>query len=327
MPFQPRQMDGRLIRIRYPETIPGDAKSTCPLTRGVQSPSACFMIVSLKTSLRLIAAVSALGALPFALHGSLVENFSDLHLPPDSQWYGSDGAGSFRSGSATYYNRYDPIFSWSGFAYSNSTNGALSGWDAQFTAVTLGGMGTTGGNNPGGTYAVGFFSSYDESPLSPSTYMGLDLAAGQTLEGLYVTNSLYTYTSMRDGDGFSKKFGGESGDDKDWLLLTISGRDASMNVIGTVEVYLADYRFDNNVENYILNDWLFVDLSGLSLDTEFLSFSISSSDNGQFGMNTPAYFALGGLEISTVIPEPTTTAVALALAVTFVLLRRRAHRS
>jgi hypothetical protein len=36
--------------------------------------------------------------------------------------------------------------------------------------------------------------------------------AGRQVEGLYITNGTYPYLSMRDGDGFAKKFGGASGD-------------------------------------------------------------------------------------------------------------------
>lgn len=278
------------------------------------------MITSLKTSASLAGAAALLCASSAALHASLVENYSDLPLePPVTYWNGSDGSGSFQSGSAIYHNNYNTEYdSWIGFAYSNSVNGALSGTDAQYTAVTLGGMSTSGTTVPGGTYVVGFYGG-------PSVPIELTLSAGQSLGGLYLTNSLYTYKSMLEGDAFAKKFGGDDGNDKDWLLLTITGRDAAMNETGQVEVYLADYTFDDNALDYILSDWTFADLSALGIDTQFLSFEMSSSDNGVFGMKTPAYFALGGLAI---VPEPMSTALALsALATVFILLRRRARHS
>lgn len=265
-------------------------------------------------------------ALPFALNGALVENYSDLHLSPESYWNGSDSAGYFESGSAVYYNDYDTTYgSWSGFAYSNRTNGALSGVAAQFSSLPLGGMSADGTTAPGGTYAIGYYSEYHESMFStPSVLMELTLTPGQILDGLYVTNSLYSYTSMREGDAFAKKFGGSSGNDKDWFLLTITGHDTDMNVTGAVDVYLADYRFDDNSLNYILDDWLFVDLNSLGIDTQFLSFGMASSDVGDWGINTPTYFVLGGLNV---VPEPMTTTLAMASIAACALFYHRTRKS
>lgn len=316
-----------VVRAAFSLSDQGGPYVTTPALRATgQIAYRLFMIASLNASARFIGAASALCALPFALHGSLVENFSDLSLAPDSHWNGSDGAGNFQSGSAVYYNDYDSQYgSWSGFAYSNSTNGSLQGVSAQYTAVTLGGMSVSGTTVPGDTYVVANYNSYADSAEAPSLLMQLALSAEQSLGGLYLTNSLYAYDSMMNGDDWAKKFGGLSGNDKDWFKLTITGRDQSLNATGVVEFYLADYRFEDNADNYILDDWAFVDLSSLGIDTEYLSFAMSSSDNGANGMNTPAYFVLGGLAI---VPEPSVSALMLSsLALAFILLRRRARRS
>jgi hypothetical protein len=113
---------------------------------------------------------------------------------------------------------------------------------------------------------------------------------------LQVTNTTYVALSMLNGDAFAKKFGGMTGDDPDYFLLTITGRDGQNQVTGTVEAYLADYRSGLDLEDYILVDWLSVDLSSLGA-ARTLSFNLSSSDVGQFGMNTPAYVAIDNLEI------------------------------
>jgi len=57
----------------------------------------------------------------------------------------------------------------------------------------------------------------------------------------------------------------------------------------------------------ILNTWQSVDLSSLSA-AKTLTFSLTSSDNGAYGMNTPAYFAMDNLTLSAV-PEPSTLAL------------------
>jgi hypothetical protein len=106
---------------------------------------------------------------------------------------------------------------------------------------------------------------------------------------------------MRNGDSFAKKFGGENGDDPDWFKLTITGQDVAGAVTGEVDFYLADFRFANNTQDYIVHDWTFVDLTSLGDHVKCLEFGLFSSDSGQYGMNTPSYFAMDHL---TLVPEP-----------------------
>lgn len=123
---------------------------------------------------------------------------------------------------------------------------------------------------------------------------------------------------MRDGCFPANKFGGPSGDDPDWFLLTITGKDASGADTNTVEFYLADYRFEDNSEDYIVDSWEYVDLSSLGV-VKSLEFSLSSSDVGDFGINTPTYFAMDSL---ICVPEPA-TAMLLALGGLLVSKRKK----
>ena len=126
---------------------------------------------------------------------------------------------------------------------------------------------------------------------------------------------------MRDGDAFAKKFGGPTGNDPDFFKLTISGLDAGNAPTGTVDFYLADFRFANNALDYILTNWTLVDISSLPIHTRKLQFTLSSSDNGTFGMNTPAYFAVDNL--TTAIPEPGTATFLLLAAAGLACRRQR----
>jgi hypothetical protein len=120
-------------------------------------------------------------------------------------------------------------------------------------------------------------------------------AQGESVTKLQVNNSTYAYLSLKDGDQFTKKFGGEDGNDPDFFLLTIKKYlDGELSTV-KVEFYLADFRFDDNSMDYIVNEWTEVDLTSLG-QTDSLSFSLTSSDNGQFGMNTPAYFCIDNVE-------------------------------
>ena len=59
----------------------------------------------------------------------------------------------------------------------------------------------------------------------------------------------------------------------------------------TVEFYLADFRFSDNSQDYIVDTWTSVDISSLGAVNQ-LTFKFESSDNGTFGMNTPAYVCI-----------------------------------
>lgn len=227
-----------------------------------------------------------------------IANFEDLSLDANSYWNGSDGSGGFVSGGAYFKNHYDDSWGeyWDGFAYSNISDTSLSGWTAQYNAIT-------GGGQDGSTnYGVGFVG-WAEPPTITFNAAAID--------GLYVTNNNYAYYSMLNGDEFAKKFGGEDGNDPDWFLLTITGKDASGTLTGAVEFYLADLRFEDNSQDYIVDSWEYVDTSSLGVVNK-LEFFLSSSDVGDWGMNTPAYFALDSITLGGYCPaagEPNSTAV------------------
>jgi len=204
--------------------------------------------------------------------------FDDLALPAESYWNGSDSSGGFTSGGAHFGNNYNADFaSWDGFSYSNLTDTAAEGIAAQYNAIT--GSGQGGSAN----YTVGYIGF-----AAPPT---VTLEEPGFVRGFYVTNSNYAYYSMLYGDGFAKKFGGADGGDPDFFLLTITGKDIDGNVIGTVEFYLADYRFEDNSEDYIVDTWRYVDLTSLG-EVVSLEFALSSSDVGDWGMNTPGSFTI-----------------------------------
>ena len=83
------------------------------------------------------------------------------------------------------------------------------------------------------------------------------------LEGVYLTNTTYAYFSMLNGDAFAKQFGGASGDDPDWFLLSILAFDAGGAETGSLDFYLADFRSADNDLDYILDAWTYLDLSAL----------------------------------------------------------------
>lgn len=212
-------------------------------------------------------------------------NFENLSLKPNSFWNGDDKTGSFKSGEMMFANSYnEKYFSWSGFAYSNMSDTKTEGYSNQYSSYA--GSGAIGSKNFGINYGTNIinFSS---------------LAKGCKPKGIYVSNTTLAALDMKNGSQFSKKFGGESGNDQDFFLLQILNYNNG-KATDTSNVYLADYRFEDNTKDYILNTWQYVDLSKFNY-SDSIGFSLSSSDVGQFGMNTPAYFCFDEF---TVVPAP-----------------------
>jgi hypothetical protein len=227
-------------------------------------------------------------------------------LGPESYWNGSDGSGGFNSEGAFFNNTYTDygggFYAWYGWSVSNMTDTTTPGYENQYSANT--GQGADGSE----FYAVAYVSEPGDAHV--------ELPAGQLPESMMVTNTTYATLSMLYGDDFTEPFGGPTGDDPDWFLLTVTGLDNQDQIVGTVDFYLADYRFDESADDYIVAEWTSVDLAGLS-GAATLSFGLSSSDVGPYGMNTPAYFAMDNLVFT---PEP---ASAVLLLVGLVLMKRR----
>jgi len=214
----------------------------------------------------------------------VITDFEDLTLEPESFWNGSDESGIFETGHATLDNFHDTEYGyWEGFAYSNTTDTSTPGYENQYSAVA------EGGAQGSEIYGVGYYGTFYENPPPTVTFNNTD--EGYTVSGLYVTNATYTYLAISEGDAVSKVFGGPDGDDPDWFLLKIHGLNMEGEIKSTVEFYLADFRFEDNVDDFIVQDWTWVDLTSLGPITG-LQFTLSSSDMGDYGMNTPAYFAI-----------------------------------
>ena len=161
---------------------------------------------------------------------------------------------------------------WYWFGYANETDNGYTSLDDQWKNAV------GGGHNESKNYGVAFAAAFN----GPCYADVLHNTTGDVVPGFYITNSAYAYNSMNGGDAYAKKF-----NDGDWFLLTITGYDADGKVTGTKEYYLADLRVASKA--YIINDWRYCDLSSLGKVCR-LAFALSSSDNGTYGMNTPAYF-------------------------------------
>lgn len=227
-------------------------------------------------------------------------DFENLTLPAVSYWDGSDLSGThnngefhseFTSGDFTFPNVYDttwgaPGYWLGGFAYSNMIDSVTSGPGNKYSAKA------GGGANNSSNYAV----SQNGSSIT------INNSIFDVLQ-FHISNSTYAYNSMRDGDAFAKKFGGATGDDPDWFKVTIKAYGNS-NFIDSLDFYLADYRFSDNSQDYIIKDWVYLDAIIGNHQAQPLQiidsiyFDLSSSDVGAWGMNTPSFFCLDNITLS-----------------------------
>jgi hypothetical protein len=227
----------------------------------------------MKKTLTLIFAV-----LTIAMNAQTVADFENFNIGLDSALNGSDGNGGFQIGNAFLPNEYNSLWSsWSGFAISSMRDTTTVGYTNDLSAITGSGYNSD-------TYAQAYLTGEKRIALG-------DSAIGGIVNGFYITNSTYAYLSMQNGDAFSKKFGGLTGNDADFFLLTIKKYKDGVLGSETVEFYLADFRFTDNSQDYIVNTWEYVDLTSLG-DVDSLSFNLTSSDNNAAGMLTPAYFCM-----------------------------------
>lgn len=228
-------------------------------------------------------------------------DFESISLTNESYWDGSDYSGAsngfglfdtvITDGPCSYPNQYDTTWGgnwgyWSqGWAFSNQT-----------PDTTIGGTYSSyaGGAHGGANYGVG------------KQYANLYFGSITATAGikLYITNNNYAAHSMLNGDMFAKKFGSiynadgdvDSTNGEDWFLITAIGYDANYNIIDSALFYLADFRFQDSTQDYIVKDWTLFDLSNLG-NASTIQFKLSSSDVGQYGMNTPAFFAIDDISL------------------------------
>lgn len=181
------------------------------------------------------------------------------HLPSGSSWGGT---------------------SWEGFTFSKKNADTGN----QFECVAKGGL--LGEGTP---FVVGYYSEYftNNSTDYPSSNIIVFDDNNYYPKEVYICQSSNTLKALKEGLSVARPF-----TDKDTLALIITGINNQYVEIGESVVYhlAVDGKFNQG--------WEKVDLSFMDACAG-LSFRMTSTDKGQWGINTPTYFALDGLTIST----------------------------
>lgn len=186
--------------------------------------------------------------------------------------------------------------SWEGFVLSKKNTSAGD----QFECVAKGGLG-----GEGTPFAVGYFSEYYTNTNTdgfPSSNL-VQFTGKYYPTEVYICQSSNTLKAITDGMPPARKF-----TDSDVLSLIITGIDDSYRETTNSVVYnLAS-------EGKFNTGWEKVNLSSIGL-CNGLSFRMTSTDANTYGINTPTYFAMDGLTISSTLPTGLSHAAEAGFAV------------
>lgn len=223
--------------------------------------------------------------------------FESFDLGGNSYYNGTDGTPNFTIGNFTLSNSLSVEEwgdNWNGFAVSKVQDITTSGFGNQYAAFTNGGA---DGSEQYGIY----FAGYGGLPV-------IEFSTPSVVKSIQLTNTTYVGISMRDGDAYGKQFGSpndalgnpDGTNGEDWFLLQIIPLDENDNLLGdTIDFYLADFRFADDNDDYIVNTW--ETLTFDNVVAKKLAFKLTSSDVGINGMNTPSYFAFDNLVASPTV--------------------------
>ena len=156
--------------------------------------------------------------------------------------------------------------------------------------------------DPTQPYFVAYYSNWAvEGPSNQVMFVDKD--GNTTFEpvGVYVCNHPWPYYGCEHGDGFGAPFA-----EGDYFQLIAHGVAADGSET-TTSINLVEF---TNGQLHALNDWTFFDLSSLG-EVESVYFTMTSTDTGDYGMNTAAYFCMDKFQVKgeggdTPGPEPYT---------------------
>jgi hypothetical protein len=233
----------------------------------------------------------------FAQITTVVTDFENFNLPANS-YYKDTNNTPFLTSHASFMHQFTKgkFGYWkAGFSYTNAYDSITAGY------TNLYGVRPFNGVNNSSKYVV----AQDRGVISvtvPQT----------TVDGFYYTNTTYAFKSMRDGDGFARKFGDTTGTGSgtaiaqgsypDFFKVVVKGYLGGTLKADSIEFYLADFRSGNNAQDYIVADWRFMNTAIIGA-VDSLKFLMRSSDFGSFGINTPGFFGIDDFKTST--PNPT----------------------
>jgi hypothetical protein len=235
-----------------------------------------------------VAIALAFGTLSVNAQTTVID-FETFTLSPNSAYSQTTSTG-FQTPEASFNYVYNFNFWLGGFAYTNVKDSSTAG------SANMYGVRAYSGHTNSAMYTVGQNKGV------------IKLSAPQsTVNGFYITNTTYAYKSIKSGDQFTRKFGDTTGAGSgtsiaqgsypDYFKLTVRGYKNGVLKTDSATLLLADYTFTNNALDFVLDKWTFVNTANLG-EVDSLKFFMRSTDSGQYGMNTPGFFAIDDISVS-----------------------------
>ena len=203
-----------------------------------------------------------------------------------------DGAGA--SWGGYYWDGFTPAIG--GDITDYGAPGSSGSWTTNFGGCMAGGGCVINADgsvtaDPALPYFVAYYSSWAmEGPSNQVMFMDADGNMAFEPVGVYVCNHPWPYYGCEHGDGFGRAF-----EEGDYFELTAHGVDADGNET-TVSMNLVEF---TDGELIAANDWTFFDLSSLG-EVVSVYFTLNSTDIGDYGMNTAAYFCMDKFQVKGV---------------------------
>jgi hypothetical protein len=123
------------------------------------------------------------------------------------------------------------------------------------------------------------------------------------------TNTAWTKLVMENGNQFAKVFGSPNGangqpdgtNGEDYFVLWIIASNEA-GALDSTDFYLADYRFVDSTQDYIVDTWQTFDLtSAFSFPVTEVNFKFISSDQSFGFNNTPEYIAIDDIKTASTL--------------------------
>lgn len=229
---------------------------------------------------------------------SSVVTFDDFDLAPESHSSFTDSM--FIDMDYTYWSAGNYFFTtfvmseWSsfgGFMLSNLTDTTYDGnemMEHQFRSAA-------GPMHENDIYAVLYGGDYYDTPII------IKNPEGDSVKGMYITNSAWVYSSVVNGDSYTSAFA-----KGDYFVvkifgqkMNVEGTDTSYTDVSNIEVTLADFRGD---KLEVLNTWKWIDLSSLGVVNR-IRFSFDGTKKNDYGLTTPTYLCINDFNA----PKPVIT--------------------
>ncbi len=202
-------------------------------------------------------------------HETEIQRISFESIQLDATGYKNNFPDGLVLSDVGFYNYYDAVWSsWEGFSVSSKTDMVTAGYENEFSVYAMSGA------NRSEKFAIAYSGFYETTNFK---FLGNQEF---NLRSLMINNSTLVVRALEDGLFASRAFA-----NSDWFKVVISGFDVNGVETGKVEFYLADFR---DGKSFICQEWTKVDLTALGKVNK-VEFAFESTDNGDWGMNTPGY--------------------------------------